>query len=88
MTNFIVELDYIKSHFPDFMMSLIPKVLIGIIILQVILGLIRHSLRNSETGRAEQVKSAITTISLILWVILVALMGLHLYYYYITYIKS
>ena len=86
MSNFLVELDYIRSHFPDFMMTMIPKVLIGIIILQIILGLVRFSVRNSETGRAEQVKSGIMTVSLILWVIVAVLMGIYLYYY-ITYVK-
>ncbi len=87
MSNFFVELDYIKSHFPDFMMTMIPKVLIGIIILQIILSLVRFSVRNSETGRAEQVKSGVLTVSLILWVMIAVLMGIYLYYY-ITYVKS
>ena len=87
MSNFFVELDYIKNHFPDFMLDLIPKVMIGIIILQIILGLVRFSVRNSETGRAEQVKSGVLTVSLILWVMIAVLMGIYLYYY-ITYVKS
>lgn len=87
MSSFLVELDYIKSHFPDFMMSLIPKVLIGLMILQVILGLIRFFMRNSETGRAEQVKSSTLVISVFLWVFFAVLVGVYLYYY-IMYIKS
>ena len=78
----MVELDYIKSHFPQFITDLIPKILIVMIILQVIFGLIRFSVRNSETGKAEQVKSGLKTASLILWVMIIALIGIDCYYYF------
>lgn len=86
MEQFLIELDYIQSHFPQFITSLIPKVLVGIMILQVILGLIKFSFRNAETGRAERIKSGIITVSLILWVIMAVLFGTDLYYYF-TYMR-
>ena len=66
MNDILVELDYIRTHFPDFVLSIIPKILIGLIILQIVLGLIKFIIR---------------TVSVILWIIIIVLMGADLYYY-------
>ena len=88
MQQFLVELDYIKNHFPDFVMLWVPRIIIGIIVLQIILGLIRFYLRHSETGKAEQIKSGSMTVTFILWVAVVILIGVDFYYYYMTYLKE
>lgn len=84
MSDLLVELEYIQNHFPEFMMSFIPKLLIGLLILQIILNLIRFILRKSETGKAQEAKAVITTISMILWMMIVVLLGVDLYYYILS----
>lgn len=84
----LVELDYISSHFPMFALNTIPKILIGILIVQVILGLIRFVFRKAETGKLAELKKGIATFSLILWWIVAILIGVYLYYYWITEVRN
>ena len=88
MRTILVELDYISSHFQMIMLNIIPKILIGILIVQVILGLIRFMFRKAETGKLAELKKGIATFSLILWWIVAILIGVYLYYYWITEVRN
>ena len=81
MDNLMIELDYIKSHFPNFMVDLIPKIIIGTVIVQIILLFILLSVRKAETDEASKKKSVVLTISFILWAVIAVLVALYIYYY-------
>lgn len=84
MSDLLVEIEHIQNHFPEFVMAFIPKLLIGLLVLQAVSGLVQFMLRKSETGKAQEAKATITTISVILWLIMVVLLGVDLYYYILS----